>query len=212
MSQTASTVSDRLKEATAELHRTAERHAFQERLASGDFSREDYVRYLGQFLLVHRRLESHLRSSNVPVFRTVIRDYQYQERYILDDLAFFGVDVSQITALPATASLLDEIDRAAAEHPIGLLGYHYVLEGSNNGSRFIAASLRKVWSLPDNRGTRYLDPYGDLQKTRWRAFREDLAAAQLTDEEQNQIISAAKSMFVAIIAIFDDLTAGSSAA
>lgn len=50
---------------------------------------------------------------------------------------------------PAASKLADSNTRTIADCPAAILGYHYVLEGSNNGGRYIARPIRRVLGLGD---------------------------------------------------------------
>jgi heme oxygenase len=78
----------------------------------------------------------------------------------------------------------------------------YVLEGSNNGNRFIARAIRKA--LP-GAPTRYLDPYGENQRPLWARFKADMEAVGFTPAEQDQIVLAAQEMFAAVGALSCEL-------
>ena len=137
----APTVMERLRAETADLHSSAEGKDFQRRMVKGELTRDDYARWLGQMLLVHRALEAPLRAlMGSPAF-AALREEQLQEPYLLEDLDALGQDPAAVTPLPATAALVASIERAATETPLALLGYHYVLEGSNNGNRYIVRQL-----------------------------------------------------------------------
>lgn len=202
-------VSVRLKEETAEHHTAAERHPFQQSLVRGTVSRDGYIDYLGQMFLLHAALESHLRAAaaRVPAIAKVVRDFQHQEPYLRRDLAFFGVNPGSVAPTPQTSAFIATLDRVAAERPLALLGYHYVLEGSNNGSKYIAKAIRRTFGLGGQDGTAYLDPYGDQQQARWAEFKADLQACPLSNAEGDTLVRAASEMFEAIYRISDDLSA-----
>jgi heme oxygenase len=199
----------RLKAETQDLHTAAERHPFQAAMAAGRVSREEYVRWLGQMLLVHRRLEARIREAMdaVPALRAVVRPFQFQEPYLLEDLALFGVRPEELTPTPAAAAILADLDRAAASRPLALLGFHYVLEGSNNGSRFIARSIRRALGLTPGRGDRFLDPYGESQRDNWAAFKRDMEAQRFSTGDIDFLVSAAREMFAAISRLSGDVAA-----
>ncbi len=74
------------------------------------------------------------------------------------------------------------------DDPLRLLGMHYVLEGSNNGSRFIARHVGRAYQLSTGPGLRYLDPYGDRQRAYWMDFKNAMGKFQFTgaDEERGR--------------------------
>ncbi len=201
-------VMDRLREETRDLHTAAENHPIQKAQVSGTLPKQTYVTMLGQMYHVHRVLEQHLRRHNDHyAVAAVVRDFQYQEPYIVADLEFFGVDPATVEPLPATRRLIARFD-ALAHDPLALLGMHYVLEGSNNGSKFIAKAVKHGYGLHDGRGMTYLDPYGDDQRENWATFKRDMSAIELTDQEIDHMVESAKALFAALPAIFDDLEAG----
>lgn len=205
-----------LRESTASLHTVAERSGLQQLLVSGRISRPQYAQHLAQMLLVHRALDGALREAAkaVPQVATIVREEQYQEPYLLEDLAFLGVDPASIKPLPATAKIVTEIRQMASEDPAALLGYHYVLEGANNGNRFIARAMAGPLGVrPGAAGTRYLDPYGERQRELWTAFKTNLDVISLTESSRARALAAAKSMFEAVANIGDEImAAGESSA
>ncbi len=207
-SQAMPTVMEVLKTSTQALHDAAEGHRFQQSLVKGEVSREQYAAYLGQLLLVHRELESLLRAhaGEVPAIAKVVKPAQYQEPYLLEDLRFYGVDAATITALPATAALVQEIRDSAARDPLSLLGFHYVMEGSNNGNKFIAKALGRSLGLNGIEGMKYLDPYGDQQRPLWAAFKDDMNACGFTPGQMRTLAEAAMKMFRGIGAISAEMS------
>ena len=187
-----------LKNATQELHDATEHGTFNKLLVMGKLPREAFVELLGQFFIVHRELERHLRAavSQRPDWQSIVKDYQYQEPYLREDLAFFGVAPDSLEALPATAEFAARMDEYARSNPAGLLGTHYVFEGSNNGSKYIARALRKAYDLTDG-GLRYFDPYGDNQSVYWKAFKDAMNAIEWSKEETAVMIEAACGAFAA---------------
>lgn len=201
------TIMEVLKTSTASLHDAAEGHQFQRSLVKGDLTREQFASYLAQLLLVHRALEAELRrhAPTTPAIARVIKPYQFQEPYLLEDLAFYGVDPSRAEPLPATSAIVEEVRRASGADPLSLLGYHYVLEGSNNGNVFIARALAKSFGLTGNEGLRYLNPYGDQQRPYWAAFKDDMNACGFSPVQMKTLATAAMSMFKAIGAISSEM-------
>jgi heme oxygenase len=205
VTEVAASVMQRLKEGTWDLHTRAERHDLQQRMAKGDLRRDEYVSWLGQMFLVHRALEKRLRTHRAHHTLLALRDEQFQEPYLREDLAHFGVAPETVAPLPATARLLERIERVS-DDPAALLGFHYVLEGSHNGNRFVAAALRRKLGLEAGRGDRYLDPYGEAQRELWGAFKRDVDASGATDEECERMVASARDLFAAIYELSCDLS------
>lgn len=205
--RTPSSVMDRLKIATQPLHDAAEQHPVQRALFKGRLPREAYVAMLGQLFLTHRALERSLRllCEKRPELRSIVEDWQFQEPYLCEDLAFFGVAPETIEPTPATAAILRTIELATLESPMALLGMHYVVEGSNNGSRYSAIAVRRAYGLTPGQGDRYLDPYGESQREKWQAFKTAMNAAQFSSADVEALLFGASAMFDGIARISDDL-------
>jgi heme oxygenase len=208
MTEEKQSVMQRLRESTRALHDAAEHHDFQRAFAQGSLPRDRYVDYLGQMYLVHKALEGQLRraAETSEAIRAVVDERQYQVPYLVEDLEFFGVDPDSIEPLPGSRRLIDEIEQMASE-PASLLGLHYVLEGSNNGSRFIARGLMPAYKMAPGPGLRYLDPYGDEQRERWQAFRATMDEVDFSREDSDRLVESARHMFQSIVNISDDLLA-----
>lgn len=195
----------RLKSETGELHGQAEGRPLQKRLARGEIDRGAYADYLGQLLLVHRALEQALATAAArhPEIAAVFRDEHRREGNIRSDLAVFGRDAGAIVPLPATTVLVTTIQRTATTAPVGLLGLLYVLEGSTNGSKYIAKALRR--SFGGDAGLSYLDPYGDEQRATWETFKVQMDDVGFKPAQADQIVAAARAMFQGIADISDGL-------
>ncbi len=200
-------IMSRLKSATADLHRKAEASPLQNQLVKGLLPREGYVSFLGQMYLIHAALEQAIRASSAKHagFAAVLRAYHWRETQLREDLVFLGADLGAITPANATTAMLADIERAANEQPVALLGMLYVMEGSTNGSKFIAAAIRKAYQL-GGPGTAYLDPHGDLQKERWSTFKRDMDGVGFDEAESLAIIDAAMGVFRSIKELSDELS------
>jgi len=194
-------VMEQLKVATAELHGIAESHDFQRAFVKGALTREQYGAYLGQLLHVHERVERHLNALGVrrPELAKVTRaDHSSRLR---QDLRHLGFGPEAVAPAAPTTALLAEIDRAAAADPLAALGFHYVLEGSMNGNRFIAMGMMRGMGLTPGPGLSYLDPYGENQRAVWASFKESMNGAGFTQHEIDTLVAAACDMFRGISSI-----------
>lgn len=207
MTDASPTVMDRLKGGTQDLHDSAEAHAHQAALVKGELPLETYVEHLKQHYVLHKALEAKLREvrASHPAFEAVVHEEQYQEPYLLEDFAHFGVDPATIEPLPETTEVVNQIEAGVAQDPLKALGYHYVLEGSNNGNRFIAMKLAQVYNLTEGKGLKYLDPYGQSQREKWMAFRAAMIEQDFTEQQIESMLAAAREMFAGISTISDGL-------
>lgn len=206
----------RLKSETADLHHKAERQEFQRRMIRGDLERDDYSRWLGQMLLVHAALERSLvrlcRDPDHSRYFAAVEPEQLQERNLLADLSDLSIDPDTLEPLPATEKLVSRIESTTEGNPLALLGYHYVLEGSKNGNRFVAQQLRPALGLAAGTADRYLDPYGDDQPRYWARFKEAMGEIDLTEEQIERLIESAMAMFEGIARLSEELQAETTAA
>lgn len=202
-------IMDALRTGTQKLHDQTESGAFNDALLKGKLPLDSYVDMLGQLLLVHRALERRLRDHRAahPAIDRVVREHYLQEPYLLDDLAYFGRNPEQVEPLPSVQAFETQMDATAKQNPASLLGYLYVLEGSNNGGRFIARAVRRVYNLPDTHGTRYLDPYGEQQKAFWQEFKADMRSVEFSDADRAAILEAANQMFIAVMRLHVEMYA-----
>lgn len=203
-----------LRQNTATHHRRAEQHEFQRQFVRGSLPRPLYLQWLGQMLHIHAALEAHLDRLVVrnPALKPVFDDGRRKVPALRDDLAYLGGS-ADLPPLPAAAGLIAEMDRLAASQPLALLGILYVLEGSTNGSKFIARKVRPTYELPNSgEGSAYLDPYGDLQPARWQEFKAAVDALGLSAEDTARLTTAAQATFDAIHDLGGEMLAAAEAA
>jgi heme oxygenase len=198
----------RLKDETAQQHRHAESRPLQRSLGKGDISRELYRDYLGQLYHLHAALEEAVQrcSDCHRGFGIVIKQQHARQPQLCDDLTELGTQPQTIMLLEATSAAVARIEEIAQCQPVALLGSVYVLEGSNNGSKFLARALAgRLGLAPGRPGLSYFDPYGDQQRDVWMQFKTDMDAVGFDATEQDAIIGAAHAMFDDIAAISDDV-------
>lgn len=200
---------DRLKTETGDMHTRAEKSPMQAALVQGRLPRDGYAAWLGQMLFVHEALDHAVASARArhPGVAAVAHEGQFKAPLVREDLASLDVDVSGIAPGPATARVVEMIERTSGADPVAALGLHYVLEGANNGNQFIARVIRKAYALEGERGTRSLDPYGPRQREVWASFKQALNAQEFTEAERDRIVESAKDMFRAVTEISEELWA-----
>ena len=206
MNNVQNSIMRRLKAETRDLHSHAESRSLQRAIASGSVDRDAFTSYLGQLYHVHRALEAALRESTdrYPEIAAVATAERMHLHDVERDLGFFEVDRDHIEAGEATASFVSQVEQTRESNPIALLGALYVLEGSTNGGRFLARTLRESWDL-DGEGLSYFDPYGEEQPQRWAAFKRDMDAAGFDADQENSILEMARTTFLAIAQIADEV-------
>jgi heme oxygenase len=203
-----------LRESTASHHRLAEQHEFQQQFVRGTLPRPLYVHWLGQMLHIHAALEAHLDRlvAKNPQLKSVFDDGRRKVAPLQKDLAFFG-STSDQAVLSAARAMMARMDQLATAQPLALLGILYVLEGSTNGSKFIARKVRPAYQLPaSDEGSAYLDPYGEVQPVRWQEFKAAMDALDLPAAEVGPIVEAAQQTFDSIRELGAELLATRAAA
>jgi heme oxygenase len=197
-----------LKESTWELHQSAERHQVQQALVGGSLPVSAYTLYLSQMWSIHRCVEAACRRLQyVPPFCHVVREYHYREDLLRADLDYFEIEIGRVRPLPATRELVDKIDESIHGDHVSALGFLYVLEGSTNGSKFIARRVRPAYGLESGDGSSYLDPHGDKQTQRWAAFKSDMSEVEFDVRHVEVMVRSAKMMFLGLVHISDGLSA-----
>ena len=200
-------IMDRLKADTRELHDQAESHPFQSRLVKGELSRGGYCNYLNAMYHVHQALESELMEAGGS--NPTVGEFPYESRFRVEavrrDLAYFERDPSVLPVLEPVSDLCGQLNKTRLNAPCSLLGHLYVLEGSSNGTRFIARGVRRAYRLNGTDGTAYLDPYGDNHRSEWALFKVQMRALELSAATADQIVDGAKAMFSGITMISDAL-------
>ncbi len=199
-------IMDRLRVATAKQHDDAENHEFQQAFFAGRLTRDQYVRYLEELHRVYSCLENQIRSASAqrPELTQVVIEENFREGDLVDDLEFFGAKPGSHAPTPSTETFVSHVEVLARTNPIALLGMHYVLEGSNNGSKFISRNIRRAYDLTD-RGVRTLDPYGGDQRQKWLDYKLRMGELDLSPDESDAIVEAAKYMFTALGRVSSDL-------
>lgn len=174
-------------------------------LMGGTLPKSAFTIALAQMLGLHQALEQSLTDCKTvhPALGAMYDDTRSKVALLRADLETHGLDPDHAPILPITQAYIERIERLAQQEPIGLLGPLYVLEGSNNGNRFIAKGIRRAYQLEGDAGTRYFDPYGESQPANWRAFKAAINEAVNDGAEQNIVIREAQACFDAITTIHE---------
>ncbi len=206
-------VMDALRESTKDMHNDTEGQDFQKQLGSGTVRQDRYVAYLGQLYLMHKHLGDLLTRAASADSRVaaVLAPYHTDLSAVTGDLEYFSVAPDSVVPLASTAGLLSYMDELARRSPLSLLGFLYVLEGSTNGAKFMAKTLRAGMNLPEDRGASYFDRYGDKQRERWSNFKETMNAQGFNQSEVDAIVVEAKRLFQTFFDIGSELIATSGA-
>lgn len=205
----AGSVSGQLKARTTDHHHRAERSRFQQDLVKGRVTRREYADWLGQLLCLFRGLEAAWVEAGLEARYPDVGLRAWGRTAALEsDLRDLGDDAVAPRHGAGTDQFVAYLRRLGGEHPAGLLGVVYVLEGSTNGSVYIARAIRAGLGLVGGKASAYLDPYGDGQRVRWAEFK---AALDRVDEAGSLpiMIEAAQATFDAMAQIGEELRGNS---
>lgn len=190
-----------LKETTAAEHRRAEQSPFQRLLVSGRIPLDSYLDWLDQQWRIYQALERLLGpgSGNTPL----LQEPWPRMKLLEDDLGHFGKKAGSRQPVPSTLAFVDQLERSHRDDPASLLGVLYVLEGSTNGSKYIARNIRRAFGL-ERPGTTFMDPHGDDQTARWARFKQLLDQA-ISPADVASVIQGAFGTFAAVTDIGQEL-------
>jgi len=206
MNESKSSLMQRLREETSDLHSHAESRTLQREIAKGTVDRSTFVAYLVQLYAVHEALESALRDAgdSHPAISALATPDRMRVPDLDRDLEFYGFDRENLEVGEAAGKFVSLVERARSSDPVALLGALYVLEGSTNGGRFLANVLRKSWDL-DGGGVSYFDPYGERQGPMWAEFKREMDAGSFDAHHQDAIVEMARRTFEAIAEVSDEV-------
>jgi len=197
-----------LRSSTADAHTRAERSPFQRAMISGRLPRAQYLAFLIAMRAVWRTLEEVAPRIPAGAARATLLDPQRFRTSDIDrDLAHLGAESAVANADGTNAAATDfaaRIRALADASPTALLGVLYVLEGSTNGGRYIARSLRRAFALTGEDGIAFQDPYGDAQPELWAAWKTALDRVVMPSDVP-LLVATAKETFDAIGRIGDEV-------
>lgn len=164
-------LSKRLRAATAEAHRTAERHSFVVALLRGEVTAARYAEHLSSLLLVYETLESALTPPCHLALVPVASPAMFRAAAIRADLAVLG---GETPPSPAARRWAEHLQRRQATSPLGLVGHIYTRYlGDLSGGQQIGRRLVSTGGLPAEAVATYrFDDIDDIS-----AFKDDFRAA-----------------------------------
>ncbi|MBL4591079.1 MAG: biliverdin-producing heme oxygenase [Phycisphaerales bacterium] len=190
----------RLKDDNWNLHQIAEKGQTPSTMIKGTMPKETFGLALAQTFIIAKVFDDAVATIKDarPDLGALIHDEQYLTPYLREDLAYFGIDATAITPVPGAQRFIDAINEHR-DDPCFLFGLHYVRLGACNGNRFVARKLRMVYKLAGTDGTRFLDPFGDTQRTKWISFKQGIDALDLSQNEQDRIFAGTQAAYVLTI-------------
>ena len=200
-------VMDRLRAETRELHDRLEGLPFASALTAGQLPLASYVGLLQALALVHRCLEQELGRMQHAAVCTVWSEARRKLPLLERDLQYFAAQA--LPPIPAAALqalvMCQELRWRAAEDPLSLLGYLYVVEGATLGGALLRVDVARHFGLRAPEGVAYLSSYGQGVKAQWTAFTQRMNATVIDEVEQDRTVVAAREAYAGMITIMSAL-------
>ena len=176
-----------LKQMTEKAHREAEQSGLMKPLMGAHVSNEDFLQALNGLYSWLERYEMCLQTW-LPKDNQRLFEYYYQPRsgQILADIHALG----GFTPPP-------NIHHVNAVSIYQALGYAYVIEGSTQGGRMLSQRLNKVLNLEGNA----LSYFNFYRYRSWQRFIEMFECFSFTNEQLNEMTSAAVNAFASLNSI-----------
>lgn len=200
-------VMDRLRGETREQHLQVEALPFFNALNAKELPLASYVGFLRALSIVYEVLEQAMQQARHPRLNAVWEDGLRKLPLIDRDLAYF-----QPRALPDAAVALlrahlltQHVRRRNHDHPVSLLGYLYVLEGSTLGGLVVKEQVARAFRLSQAEGLAYLSGYEKQTRARWREFTDRMNSVVVDVMEQDHVVAAAQEAFSGIGQIIEAL-------
>lgn len=202
-----STISARLRAATAAAHQQAENATFVDDLMSGRLDVDAYRRLATQLWFVYRALEDVGDDlAGDPVADAVLDDRLRRAARLDADLAGLGAGAAR-TPLPATRRYVDAIS-ATRHDPVRFVAHHYTRYlGDLSGGQIVAHRMRLHYGLDETTLSFYAFDGIDKLKRYKDAYRERLDALGLDDDGVERLVTEAVAAFGHNQQMFADLDA-----
>jgi heme oxygenase len=209
------TLTARLKDATRELHREAERASGMSVLLRGRLERAGYCAMLRNLHALYAALEAALeRHRQTPFVAPVGMPALYRTMAIAADLDLLhGPAWNDLPLTEAMRTYVLRLDELARTQPPLLAAHAYVrYMGDLSGGQILRDVVRRALDLPDGAGTAFYrfadeDAGTDLKET----LRAALDALPVEESMAAQIVAEARDSFARHIRLFEELDRASVA-
>lgn len=195
-SQLPTTISERLRAATAVAHQQAESARFVDDLMSGRLDGAQYTRLAVQLYFVYRALEEvgdHLADD--PVAAAVVDERLRRLPRLRADLAALGIDPDTVAPLPAVQRYVDAIESTRTD-PARYVAHHYTRYlGDLSGGQVVAHRVREHYGLDDATLSFYSFEGIDKLKRYKDAYRDRLDGLPLDADAVERLVSEAVAAF-----------------
>lgn len=118
---------------------------------------------------------------------------------VIRDAADLGITEAELQEDRQWATRIAPIDAYTS------LGWLYADEGSNLGAAILLQHARKSLELSETFGARHLAGHADGRASHWRAFKADLDALELTEQQRQYAAEGARQAFDYVREAVEDL-------
>lgn len=202
------TISQRLREATAVAHQQAESATFIDDLLSGRLDADQYGRLAAQLYFVYRALEEvGTALAGDPIAGAVLDDRLRRTERLRSDLVALGIDPETITPLPAVERYVAAIE-ATVHEPARYIAHHYTRYlGDLSGGQVVAHRMREHYGLDASTLSFYSFDGIDKLKRYKDAYRDRIDALDIDESGVDNLVAEAISAFELNQELFADLDA-----
>ena len=202
------TISQRLREATAVAHQQAESATFIDDLLSGRLDADQYGRLAAQLYFVYRALEEvGTVLAGDPIAGAVLDDRLRRTERLRSDLVALGIDPQTITPLPAVERYVAAIE-ATINEPARYIAHHYTRYlGDLSGGQVVAHRMREHYGLDASTLSFYTFDGIDKLKRYKDAYRDRIDALDIGESGVDNLVAEAISAFELNQELFADLDA-----
>ena len=210
---TADTVSTpfsrRIREATMDAHRDAERTAFVRELIGGKLTQGQYAALVVQHRAIYAALEEGAEAVRGDAVAAAFLHPGLQRLSAIEaDLkTLLKTETIAGEVTPATTAYCDRIRQVAATWPGGYVAHHYVRYlGDLSGGQVILRALGRAYGIDDKSGATFyrFDAVGDHDEFK-NTYRDNLDHAAWDAAEQQRIVAEVEAAYKFNTAVFESL-------
>ncbi|MEO6323881.1 MAG: biliverdin-producing heme oxygenase [Thermoanaerobaculia bacterium] len=187
-----------LKRDTAEIHERVERLPFFQALRTHELQTLSIVGFMRCLAIVHAVVERLSSASRTPPVEAVWRVTMPKLPLLTSDLTGLGAEAlpSITPAIVQAIELGGELLKLSID-PVALIGFLYVLEGSQNGATYLKQELARGLDVEPEKLT-YFGCYGQATSATWQSFVSLLGSLELSAEEKAVAVRSAVTCFAGI--------------
>jgi len=186
---------DALRAATRQLHEQLDTLPYARAVVDGSLPMGLYASFLHAVHTVHEGLESVVERTSAPELRPYFARCASRRALLAQDLAYLQVDLCRVDAAQLRALVLAQRIRLDERRdPRRLLGYAYVLEGSQLGGQLQSHALAARSELSAG-GRAYLTGAGKDTRSNFEDFLARLAPQLAAPAALEQATAGARAAF-----------------